>query len=634
MGFLKMLVKRILLLMGFFQLSRLLFLAFNFSLFPHLTPAGYLHILWGSFRFDISTIVYVNVLYIFLFLLPFNFRFNKAYQTFAKLIFITGAAVCLFADIADMAYYPFLLHRTNAAFFLEFKHDTNLLTDAGKFVWSYWYLAFLFAGLLWLLIRSYNWIKMPVAEEYNRKKLWLDAAAIPFVALLWLGFARGSFVPSNRPLNLSYAGFYVRSPEEANLVVNTPFSIMTTFGNIKVHEATYYTSFEEAAKYYQPIQSYAHEPGTEKRKNVVIIIVESLSREFVGGLNEKKDGYEGYTPFLDSLLKQSMTFKYSYANGRRSIEALPTVVASIPSFTEAYTLTPYTTNTVNSLPLVLKRYGYNTSFFHGAHEGSMGFAAFMTIAGVDKNYSKNEYGNEKDFDGTWGIYDEEFLQYWAQQMNTFKEPFYSSVFTVSSHHPFALPERYKNSFKAGTLAIHPSVQYTDMAIRRFFETASKMPWYKNTVFVITADHAAALSYYQNYQNPVQSFAVPILFFTPDSSLSGFKNYTIQQADIFPTLVDYLGLNDTILAFGKSALRDTTEGFVVNCYAGIYQAYYKDFALQFDGNKALALYKFKEDTRLQNNLLGQYPDEEKLILAKLKAYIQQYNNRVRNNKMLP
>ncbi len=634
MGFLKMLVKRILLLMGFFQLSRLLFLAFNYSLFPHLTPGGYLHILWGSLRFDLSIIAYVNALYIFLFLLPFNFRFNKGYQLAAKIIFVTGASLCFLADIADMAYYPFILHRTNAAFFLEFKHDTNLLTDAGKFIWSYWYLALLFIGLVWLLIRSYNRIKMPLPEDYNRKKLWMDAVAIPVVALLWLGFARGSFIPSNRPINLSYAGEYINSPEEANLVLNTPFSIMTTFGNIKVHEATYYASFDEAAKYYQPVQSYAHEPGTEKRKNVVIIIVESLSREFVGGLNEKKEGYEGYTPFLDSLIGQSMSFKYSFANGRRSIEALPSVVASIPSFTEAYTLTPYAANTINSLPLLLKKHGYATSFFHGAHEGSMGFAAFMTIAGVDRNYSKADYGNDKDFDGTWGIYDEEFLQYWAKQMNNFNQPFYSSVFTVSSHHPFKLPDRYKNRFKAGTLAIHQSVQYTDMALRRFFETASKMPWYNNTVFIITADHTSALTRYEDYQNAVGVFSVPVIFFAPDSSLSGMRDYMVQQADIFPTLVDYLGMNDTILAFGKSALRDTSEEFVVNCYSGVYQGFYKDLVLQFDGSKPLALYKFKEDVRLQNNLLGQYPDEEKLILAKLKAYIQQYNNRVRGNKMLP
>src|SRR6185369_31108 len=169
------------------------------------------------------------------------------------------------------------------------------------------------------------------------------------------------------------------------------------------------------------VQSYHANSDSVKKKNVVIIIVESLSREFVGALNDKKE-YEYYTPFLDSLIPHSLTFKYAFANGKRSIEALPSVTAAIPSLTEAYVLTPYSTDQINSIASVLKKYGYESSFFHGAHEGSMGFSAFMKMAGVDRSYSKKEYNNDKDYDGTWGIYDEEFLQYWAKNLDTFKQP--------------------------------------------------------------------------------------------------------------------------------------------------------------------------------------------------------------------
>ena len=209
--------------------------------------------------------------------------------------------------------------------------------------------------------------------------------------------------------------------------------------------------------------------------------------------------------FSDSLIPHSLTFKYAFANGKRSIEALPSVTASIPSLTEAFVLTPYSSDRINSIASILKKYGYETSFFHGAHEGSMGFSAFMKMAGVDHFYSKKDYNNDKDYDGTWGIYDEEFLQYWANNLDTMKQPFYSELFTVSSHHPYKLPDRYLHTFREGHQPNDQSVQYTDMSIKKFFETASKMPWYKNTLFIITADHAATYPYLKEYTNTKGAF---------------------------------------------------------------------------------------------------------------------------------
>lgn len=633
MGFIKMLIKRMLFLMLVYQLCRLLFWAFNSSYFSGITLAGLFPLLIGSMRFDISILIYINLLYILMFIVPLNIRYNRTYQSVGKVIFLFSNSVGILANLIDCAYFPFILRRTNASFFLEFGNDAHLLGSIGKYIASYWFLTIIVVAFIWLFVKSYKYISMPERKPSGWKRLATEIVLVPVVAIICLGFARGSFIPSTRPINMSYAGDYVSQPGEMTLVLNTPFSILTTLGNIKIPPITYFPSLDAAAKEFNPVQSYHASADSVKKKNVVIIIVESLSREFFASLNRERKDYEYYTPFLDSLISNSLTFKYAFANGKRSIEALPSVTASIPSLTEAFVLTPYSTNRINSLASVLKKYGYETSFFHGAHEGSMGFSAFMKMAGVDRFYSKENYNNDKDYDGTWGIYDEEFLQYWAKSLNSFKEPFYSELFTVTSHHPYKLPAKYDNSFKPGNQANDRAVQYTDMSIRKFFETASKMPWYKNTVFVITADHAATYPYYKEFNNTMGVFSIPIIFYAPDSSLAGFRSDLAQQCDIFPTLVDYLGLQDTIVSFGKSVLRNS-DHLVVNCYSGTYQAFKNDLMIQFDGHKLQAVYRYKEDMMMEHNLIGKYPAEEQKILTELKAYIQQYSTRIRENKMVP
>jgi phosphoglycerol transferase MdoB-like AlkP superfamily enzyme len=632
MSFLKMLLKRLLLLVVFYQLLRIVFLAFNYQFFFPLTFTGFVQILVGGFRFDMSTIAYFNTLYILMFILPFSFRYNKWYQKIGKVIFIAANSIVIVANLIDSAYFPFILHRTNAAFFLEFKNDTHLITESGKFILSYWYVAVIAVLFLWAFWKSYNLVPMPKVGE-KKSRILLSIAIVPVVSLLWLGFARGSFIPSDRPINISYAGNYVNKPIETQLVINTVFSIYSTFGNIKVPDVKYFETLKETEPYFNPVQCSTAQVSFTK-KNVVIIIVESLSREFIGTLNKDIPDHKGYTPFLDSLISRSLVFTNAYANGRRSIEALPSVIASIPSPTEAYVLTPYSTNEINSIGTVLKKYGYSTSFFHGAHNGSMGFNSFARLAGFERTFGLEDYDNSSDYDGTWGIYDEEFLQCWAKNLNATIQPFCSALFTVSSHHPFKIPDKYIGKFEAGTLPIHQSIRYTDYSLQKFFETASKMSWYKNTVFVITADHTATYPYYEEYNNTRGAFSVPIIFFTPDSSLRGSKDVLAQQSDIFPTLVSYLGIKDSILAFGSNLLTDGQDKFLVNCFAGTYQALEGDYLLQFDGNKSISLFNIKQDVKIRYDILAENEEVAKRIELRLKAYIQQYATRVRNNKMLP
>ena len=305
---------------------------------------------------------------------------------------------------------------------------------------------------------------------------------------------------------------------------------------------------------------------------------------------------------------------------------MPSVICSIPSIEAPYVLSHFSGNKLNSTASLLKEKGYYTAFFHGAPNGSMGFNAFANLCGFDDYYGKDEYANDDDYDGIWGIWDEKFLQFYANKMNTFQQPFYTTFFSVSSHHPYKLPGGYDVKFKGGNRDIYKTIEYTDYSLRKFFETASKMPWYKNTLFVFTADHASAEIGYPEYNTPWGYFSIPIFFYQPGKNLGGLRNEIVQQIDIMPTVLGYLSYDKPYVSFGRDINRDK-QPFAFNYLDNTYQSFEGDYLLLFNGQKSVGLYDFKNDRLMQKNLLTMLPDTVAQMEMRLKAFIQQYNNRM-------
>ena len=380
---------------------------------------------------------------------------------------------------------------------------------------------------------------------------------------------------------------------------------------------------------FQPADSIRFQP-----KNVVVFILESFGKEYFGAFNKTlEDGkYKGYTPFLDSLVSKSLVFEYSYANGRASIDGMPSVLSGIPMFVEPFFLTPASLNKLSSVGGELKKKGYYTAFFHGARDGSMGFQAYARSVGYSDYFGREEYNNDADFDGNWAIWDEEFLQFYADKISGFPEPFSVGIFTATSHHPFNIPERYKDVYPEGSLPIHKCIRYSDHALERFFEKASKEPWFNNTLFVLTADHTNATEH-PEYQTEIGLFSVPIIFYTPNGDVQGYRSDVIaQQIDIMPTVLGYLGYDRPFVSFGCDLIHTPAEEtYAVNYTNGTYQFLKGDYLLQFDGEKTKAVYRFKTDIFLKENLVGQVPEQESME-NELKAMIQQYMERMNGDKM--
>jgi phosphoglycerol transferase MdoB-like AlkP superfamily enzyme len=623
---------RILLIMILLTLSRLGFYVFNYIMFPDITFWQFMNILRGGLVFDISAVVYFNMLFILLGIIPFDFRYNKIYQEVLKYIFFLTNGIALAANGADYVYYRFLNKRATSDIFGTFENEHHLPKMIIKFMIDYWPATLFTLVLIFLMVYFYGKVKTEKPVPGNRISYYIiNILMIPVAIALIIGGARGGYRHSTRPITISNAARYVKNPHDVPLVLNTPFSLLRTFNKKELKRYEFFTG-DEVTKLYNP---HYIPSKTEEFKpiNLVIIILESFSREYVGSLNRDLEGgtYTGYTPFLDSLISMGMTFDISLANGNKSIDAMPSILASMPSLETPYTISYYANNTINGLAGLLKSKGYYSAFFHGAPNGSMGFDSFSRMSGFDDYFGLDQYPFKNDFDGMWGVWDEPFFDFFAGKLNSFREPFLASVFSVSSHHPYKVPAKYAGKFKKGPIPICEPIGYTDNALRKLFNKMSKEPWFKNTLFVITADHTNE-KFHKEFQNSLGQFLIPIVFYKQGSDLTGIKKRIAQQIDIMPTILSYLNFDQEYIAFGNNLLDDSYESFGFNTYGSTYYLYMRDHILEMIENNTAALYDYKKDRFQESSLVGKEPELQKQMEDKLKAIIQTYNSRMLDNDL--
>ena len=595
----------------------------------------------GGLLFDTSAIIYTNALYIVLMLLPWHKKESRGYHRFCKWLYLIINGIALAVNLADSVYFQYTMRRTTTTVFDEFSNEGNLGSIIGTEFLNHWYLVLLFLIVmiaLWMLYAT------PKAVTNLRYYYIANITALLIAIPLSIAGIRGGFTTAVRPITISNANQYAQRPTDAALVLNTPFSLIRTIGKNVFTVPTYFESQEQMEALFNPIHVPADSILSSQeerdtcviRKNVAILIVESFGREYIGALNKDLEGgrYKGYTPYTDSLINKSITFRYSFCNGRKSIDGMPSILSSIPMFVEPFFLTPASMNDYTGLAGILSAEGYETAFFHGAQNGSMGFQAFAQKTGFQKYYGRTEYEaahGTDDFDGTWAIWDEPFMQFYAEEMSKMKQPFMTALFTASSHHPFVIPEKYNKEFPEGSLPIHKCIRYTDMAIGKFFETAARQPWFENTIFVITSDHTNQ-SDHAEYQTDLGGFCSPIIIYDP-SATGGMQDKIAQQIDILPTILGMLGYAKTYFGFGIDVLNTPAENtWAVNYLNGIYQYVKYGYVLQFDGSDTKAIYSL-EDRLMKNNLKGK-TEMQPQMERELKAIIQQYMERMSQNRLMP
>lgn len=626
-----------------YAVCRLEFLCENWTLFqPSMTCDSTINLFYGGLIFDGSAITYLSLLYLVLVLFPLHWKECSIYKKIVKLSFILPNSVGIVANLIDSVYFPFNQQRATAIIFDEFHNESNLLKIFCAELSVHWYLVLLVSILIYALWKLY--LPTPIPDRNKPLRTYYLRYGLSLLLFTFLAICaiRGKYFDTqSRPIAINDAHKYATTPQQTAVVLNTPFAIFRTLFEKPMQLPTYYEDTTILDNIYSPL----HEPRKdrkEKHKNICILIVESFAQEFIGALTNELDNgtYKGYTPFVDELIGKSLTWRETFCNGGISIDAMPAILASIPRMDRPYVLQPFSLNEINSIVTELKHWGYQSAFFHGAPNGSMGFEAFANSIGFNNYFGMTEYcddkrfGGKTDFDGTWAIWDEPFLQFYAQKMTEMKEPFVTTCFTASSHHPFNVPEQYRDTFpNEGQFEIHKCIRYTDYSLRRFFETASKQSWYKNTIFVLTADHASGRVTHDEYKTMVGIYRVPLLFFDPSGEMPvGCQEGIAQHIDIMPTLLGYLGYDRPYIAFGQDLLNTLPENMWAFNWSHIPQLIQGDYSLLFDGQKVKGLFDYRHDVLMKKDLRGKCP-KEKDMERRLKALLQSYMQRMKNNEIV-
>lgn len=615
----KLLLLRLLFLIFCYQLCRTIFYLFNLHCFKNIGLTEFL----GGLRFDLAAIFLSNILIIVLSTIPGNFKYSLTYQKSLKILFFLINAFFIGLNFIDIKYYIYTNKRSTYALITASGMEGDILRLIPVFLTQYWYL---FIGYLLAMFCFWKFIP-EISYRQEKENGWKGIFVSSLVFLLFIGIiillGRGGI--QRAPIKTVDAINYTDYPQNTAVVLNTTFTIFKTINKKDNLKKKNYFTPQQLKTIYQPIIDI-NSDGSFNKKNLVILILESFGKE---NINQQFEGRK-LTPFLDSLLTEGRYYTNAFANGLKSIDAVPSIITSIPCLMEvSYISSPYSFNQIDGFNAVLKKEGYSTSFFHGAFNGSQNFNEFARISGYDHYYGKNEYTEKGGYDGVWGIFDEEFLQFALKKFNTFKQPFFSTIFTISSHSPYTIPEQYKNKFPKGNRDIHESIAYSDFALRKFFENAKKQEWYANTIFVITPDHTSRGGVKPEYfSTEIGNYSIPILLFDPSNSkLKGKENKLMGQIDIYPEVLSYLNYRGQIFSFGNPI--ESEYRVVANFNEGIYRFLINQYYVTFDGEKILRVYDYTKDSLLQHSI-SNYPKEK--FELKIKSYIQQYNNRLIDNEL--
>jgi len=609
----KAILKRMGIVLMFMFISRIVFYLVNKDSFNSVEISDFIIGSW----FDCITIgIYFIPIYA-LYLLPIPIRGYKWHAFFFKFLFHSTNAVILFFNIIDVEYFQFTSKRSTADLFsMTAGNDMSQLIIS--FVKDFWLLILLFIAF----IAFSEWLYRKTEKSFEKfkdgtKSFYLKNT-LSFIVFVPLFFLIGRGGISIRPVGIIEASNYSKV-ENTALILNTPFTIIKTIGKEVLIQKEYLSEKEEN-KLFSPIKTSVPQHILPDGTNVMVIILESFGNEFVGSYN----GGKSYTPFLDSIIGQSIHFEYGIANGKKSIEAVPAIIASIPSLMDnPYISSPYGNNKINSLAKILSDKGYETAFFHGATNGSMRFDGFAAQAGFQKYFGRAEYNNEKHSDKTWGILDEYFNPWTAREMSKLKQPFFSTLFTLSSHHPYFIPEKWKSIVTRGSQPICASINYADHSLKKFFEEAKKQPWFSKTLFVICADHSPATNSVL-YSQRTQMYKIPIVIYHPGKLLKPIREKKIfQQLDIMPTVLDLLNVKTKYYSFGNSYYQNIDRE-AINFLGGAYQYFYKNKMLSFSNDKARNLYDFIVREEYTQDSLQFYTKKNVKVEKRLKAIIQRYN----------
>lgn len=552
-----LLARRLLLVVGVYVVVRAVFLVDNRSAFADAAWLGIAGAFLRGLRFDLSAIAYSNLPFILLSVVPVALLARRWYQRALRMVYLVPNVALTVVMMGDVAYFPFTGTRVTMDVFALRNEAT---AQADQLFVNFAGLTAIGLGLIAALVFLYP---RHVAGAAPRRAWPAAAARTLGVILLTFLAARGGW--QKKPLKPIHA-FASGNHELGILTLNSAFTLLHSPRERQLEPVQYFADAGEVdALLASPAADRGRIPPADRPQNIVLLVLESFGTEIWGG--EDREAPE-LTPFLDSLSGAGVFYRDGFANGRRSMDALPSLLLGVPLYMgRSIAVSAYQGNEWRGVGHFLGERGYHSSFFHGAPKGTMFFDAIAAMAGIREFIPLESYPEEfqrSAFDGHWGLFDEPALQYAARTLTSHPEPWFSTLFTISTHHPYRVPERYRDSLPEGTRELHQSAAYVDLAVRRFFEEARQQPWYAHTLFVITGDHTPPMRS-PRYDTPLGRYMVPVLLFHPTQRLTGLDaTRIVQHTDLFRTILDYAGAEPgRVPPYGRSLFADVTGEAVLS-----------------------------------------------------------------------
>ena len=627
-----LLIYRLLSILAAFSISRWLVYLFNLQFFHQLTLGQSFGLYFKGMRFDLSVIMALNLPLILYYCFPSKKIINKVPQRFFDLVFIITNGSAIFLNFVDIVCFHFFGKHMTADFFRQLGRSEELSWGIiGQVLFDFWYLIVIFVLIILVInvVTRNTRLHQPIKEA---ESIWLPRQGVSLGVMLALTFIAWRGGLQAHPINMETARQYTDS-QNAPILLNTPFCLINSQD----------TQLQEWHRFPDNLDFQVHKNLKANRfvtndslvadtvpANLVFIIMKSVGQEMIGYYNPEHR--YTLTPFLDSLLTQSLTFD-GRSNSRRSLEALPALLASLPPLMQIdFIHSAYAKNDFDAFAQHLQKQGYNTIFMHGGDNGVMGYDQFSHRAGFKNYFGRTEYGDDQDYDGRWGIYDGPFLQYAAQTLNRLHGPFATAVYLLSSRYPFSLPSDFELPDESYYwTGFEKTVYYADCALRDFFASASQMPWFHNTLFVITSDFSNSEHFQPEYSNIWGMYAIPMAFYFPEKIGAARCPEIAQQIDLGPSILSVLDVNDTLFSFGRNLFDTLSEPAFISYYNLTYQYCDGTYLVQSDGQNPFGIYKPQTDPLMSDNLIDrlQCPD----IFEKLYKFLQEYNNRMINNKLI-
>lgn len=622
-------------------ITRFLFVAYNYDSASVAGRGEALRLSLHGLRFDITAVMYFNALFLLLRVLPFRFTLRPACLKATDWIYWITNSLLLAINLGDTPYYRFTGSRLRFNSLKDIASDPNMGGVILSYFPEYWavYLgtALFIAALVWLYkrfdIRPCRLLtrQRSAVREYSlRTALFLLCGGLAVVGM------RGR-TGNGVPLSIGDAGWHIRTAPQVNVVLNSPFCILRSIGKDNDIEPLRFFSDEELPS----IRTSLHRgrPGGPNGKNVVIITIESGGSVWYDALCPiPNDDLRGLVPFLDSIASRSLVCRNTIATGRRSVEGITAIYGGFPTFVPfVYVLSPYNGNLLDAPARLLGREGYSSVFYFGCNHGSFHIDQIARAAGFGRIVDREAYGDDSEFDGHWGIFDHAMAEYAAQDLSKVPEPFIAGWFTLNAHSPYTKPEHWQpDGYRHPEASPQRGIEYTDRAVRRFFETTRRQPWYDNTIFIITADHGSRDLKETPYDTPYVKYHVPLIIYTPDGSVApGYiDDRMATQCDIAPTVLGLLDYPHDYVAVGTDLFDTQTErygiGFIDNMYRITGTKYLIN--LSADGRELLSVFDIAADPYMTAPTDSYDRNAVASMIRWGRAFLQDYTFRMVQNRM--